>query len=233
MNQLAKVFDYKNKMVRTETKDNQIWFCAKDVCEILEIKNHKDSVSRLRDYMQGVVTTDTLGGKQEMIYITEPGLYKLIFSSRKKEAELFTDWLATEVIPQIRQTGSYLSNDDRKRIEMLEKHVATLINKPVYSKPELTTKKKNLTFYFDKETYSLYEYNHKLVIEFISNNPDKVKYLSDSRVAVLHTDLHQIIGSGFNHRFNAWLKINNKIPENFKHCIWRNGTTVKAKIFYV
>ena len=44
---------------------------------------------------------------QEKIFLTESGVYKLIFKSRKEEAERFQDWVTDEVLPSIRQTGIY------------------------------------------------------------------------------------------------------------------------------
>ena len=79
----------------------------KDVCDILEIKNISDCKSRLNQ--KGVVCTDTLtsGGMQKMNFINESNLYKTIFQSRKPEAERFTEWVTSEVLPTIRKTGAY------------------------------------------------------------------------------------------------------------------------------
>lgn len=101
------IFNYQEKQVRTILQDGEPWFVAKDVCDVLEITNHRDATDRLNNVMKGVATTDTPGGKQEMLIVSEAGVYKLVFTSRKPEAEKFTDWLAAEVIPQIRRTGSY------------------------------------------------------------------------------------------------------------------------------
>ncbi|HHQ8633568.1 TPA: BRO-N domain-containing protein [Clostridioides difficile] len=38
-------------------------------------------------------------------------MYKLIFKSRKEEAERFQDWISDEVLPSIRQTGAYITNN--------------------------------------------------------------------------------------------------------------------------
>lgn len=46
MNELQ-VFNFNNSKVRTFEKNSEVWFCLKDVCRILEIKNHKDVISRL------------------------------------------------------------------------------------------------------------------------------------------------------------------------------------------
>lgn len=60
--------------VRVVMKNGEPWFVAKDVCNVLEIKNSRDSLARLDEDEKGVVLTDTLGGKQEMSVVNEPGL---------------------------------------------------------------------------------------------------------------------------------------------------------------
>lgn len=108
MNELQ-LFQKDGFKVRVIERDGEPWFVAKDVCEILEIEKHRDAISRLSGSMRGSVVVDTLGGRQEMAAISEAGVYKLVFTSRKPEAEKFTDWLATEVIPAIRKHGGYLT----------------------------------------------------------------------------------------------------------------------------
>lgn len=110
MNNLQ-TFSFNNQPVRTVQLNNQPYFNLKDVCEVLDIKNHKDVVSRLNP--KGVDTTDTLtkGGMQKMTYINESNLYKTIFQSRKPEAEQFTEWVTSEVLPAIRKTGAYLTDE--------------------------------------------------------------------------------------------------------------------------
>lgn len=108
MNQLQRIFDYQGTQVRTVVIDGQIWFVAKDVCEILEISNHRDAMSRLGDSMKDEVgITDAIGRTQQTTVVSEAGVYKLTFTSRKPEAERFTDWLAEDVLPSIRHVGTY------------------------------------------------------------------------------------------------------------------------------
>lgn len=105
-------FNFKNNDVRTYTESNNIYFCLKDVCEILDIKNHKDCKSRLKK--DGVVTTDlidSLGRNQQATFINESNLYKVIFQSRKPEAETFTEWVTSEVLPSIRKNGMYAKDE--------------------------------------------------------------------------------------------------------------------------
>lgn len=102
-----KIFDFEDHAVRTVIRDVEPWFVAADVCRVLDIANPRDAVSRLDDDERGVVTADTLGGKQEMTIVSESGLYALIFTSRKEAAKRFRKWVTSEVLPAIRRTGSY------------------------------------------------------------------------------------------------------------------------------
>lgn len=118
MNQLQ-VFDFNNHEVRTMKNGEDAWFNLNDVCEVLDIKNPRDTKTRLKK--DGVVSTDVrdrLGRMQSTTFINEPNLYKVIFQSRKDEAEQFQDWVYEDVLPQIRQTGKY--EKPKSSMEMLE-----------------------------------------------------------------------------------------------------------------
>ncbi len=95
--------------VRAVTLDGEPWFVAADVCRALGLGNSRQTLSYLDDDEKGVITSDTLGGKQEMSTINEPGLYSLILRSRKPEAKAFKRWITHEVIPSIRKTGGYIA----------------------------------------------------------------------------------------------------------------------------
>lgn len=84
-------------------------FVAADVGAALGIANVRESLRRFPEDEKGVSSTDTLGGHQETLVLTEPGLYRLIFLSRKPAAEKFRRWVFHEVLPQIRQAGRYES----------------------------------------------------------------------------------------------------------------------------
>lgn len=111
MNEL-KVFEHKEfGQVRTVLHDGEPWFVAADVCKALVISNNRDAIGRLEDDEKGVVSTDTLGGKQNVTVINEPGLYSLVLGSRKPEAKAFKRWITHEVIPAIRRHGMYATDD--------------------------------------------------------------------------------------------------------------------------
>lgn len=105
-------FKYQEKEVRiVKDEQGEPWWVAKDVCDVLEISNSRDALQRLPEIMKGVANIDTLGGTQQVNTISEAGVYKLVFSSRKPEAEKFTDWIALEVLPSIRKHGMYATPD--------------------------------------------------------------------------------------------------------------------------
>ena len=97
--------------VRTAEVNQEIYFNLKDCCQVLEIKNHNDALKRLNK--DGVVTTDltdSLGRTQQANFINEANFYKLVFQSRKPEAEKFADWVTSEVLPSIRKHGLYATD---------------------------------------------------------------------------------------------------------------------------
>lgn len=96
--------------VRTVMKEGQPWFVAVDVCRALDVGNSRQAITRLDDDEKDVISTDTLGGRQEMSIINEPGLYSLVLGSRKPEAKAFKRWITHDVIPTIRKYGLYATD---------------------------------------------------------------------------------------------------------------------------
>lgn len=102
MNQLIKIFEGHD--LRIIERDNEPWFVAKDVCEILEIKNATQATAKLDEDERSMFN---IGRQGEVNIINEFGLYSLVLGSRKQEAKKFKRWITHEVIPSIRQTGMY------------------------------------------------------------------------------------------------------------------------------
>lgn len=110
-------FEYNSRQVRTIVKDGELWFVAKDVCDILEISNGRDAVSRLdEDEKDAVGIADAIGREQQTTIISESGVYALVFTSRKEEAENFKRWIRKEVIPSIRKHGAYMTPETIKKV---------------------------------------------------------------------------------------------------------------------
>lgn len=98
--------------VRTKVINNEPYFSLNDVCRILEINNPSQAKTRLNK--DGVISNeviDSMGRTQQANFINESNLYKLVFQSRKSEAEKFADWVTSEVLPSIRKHGAYMSSE--------------------------------------------------------------------------------------------------------------------------
>ena len=120
MNNLS-IFNYQNMgTVRVVIgEQGEPWFCLSDICDILEIINSRDVIKRLESggvdtiYTVTSVTSQygaTYDQTNPLTFVNEPGLYEVIFQSRKPEAKEFRKWVFEEVLPMIRQTGAYFSD---------------------------------------------------------------------------------------------------------------------------
>lgn len=130
MNDLT-IFNFNNKEVRTILINNEAWFIAKDVCDVLDLGNPSQALSRLDDDEKNTITLNEGIGNPEKSIVNEYGLYSLVLSSRKKEAKEFKRWVTHEVLPSIRKHGAYAT----------EQTVERMINDPDFAIKLLTTLK--------------------------------------------------------------------------------------------
>ena len=102
-------FEFRGNPVATVTTGNgTVLFCAKHVATALGYKRPADAV---KQHCKGSVIRrplETAGGIQQMVFITEGDVYRLIASSKLTSAVEFEHWLFDEVVPQIRRTGGYI-----------------------------------------------------------------------------------------------------------------------------
>lgn len=108
MNELIQTFNFGVNEVRTAIKDNgDVYFCLVDVLPVLGLENRAISKFNLDDKGVEKLATPSNGGVQQIAFVNEPNLYRVIFRSNKAEARQFQDWVFNEVLPTIRKTGSY------------------------------------------------------------------------------------------------------------------------------
>jgi prophage antirepressor-like protein len=129
-------FSFDNVDFHTMEINGELWAVGSDVCKALGLSNPRKAMSRLRDDEKNTVTiSDGIPGNPNKTIINEAGIYRLIFTSRAEAAEKFKHWLAHEVLPSIRKTGSYhpapkpssaASNDQQELIETLRDKIALL-----------------------------------------------------------------------------------------------------------
>ena len=107
MNEL-RLFNFENNQVRTLLINDEPWFVGKDVAEILEYTNTAKAIRDHVDEEDKLTERIVLSGQnREVIFINESGLYSLVLSSKLPSAKKFKRWVTSEVLPQIRKTGSY------------------------------------------------------------------------------------------------------------------------------
>ena len=104
-------YSFESSNVRIIVEDGEPLFCASDVCQALGYSNNRDAISK-HCVLEGVTKryTPTSGGLQNLAYIDERNLYRLVMRSKLPSAEKFQDWVCGEVLPSIRKTGKYATN---------------------------------------------------------------------------------------------------------------------------
>lgn len=101
--------------IRTVQINEDVWFVGKDIAQALGYENPQKAI---RDHVdeedkkmgERNVTpsiTDSMGREQYPMFINESGVYALVFGSKLESAKKFKHWITSEVLPQIRKTGSY------------------------------------------------------------------------------------------------------------------------------
>ena len=116
--------------IRTSVVNSEPMFCLSDICKSLGLSQPSKVKERLNEKGVRTIPTLTSGGEQNLLYINEPNLYKVIFQSRKESAERFTDWVTSEVLPSIRKNGGYISGQETlSDDELLSKALLVAHNK--------------------------------------------------------------------------------------------------------
>lgn len=118
---------FEGKQVEVFEFEGDVLFNPKDVAKCLDIKDVNSSIRNFSDKQVRKITNSDLhnmhirklnnAGEK---FLTEAGVYKLVFKSHKPEAEKFQDWVTDEVLPIIRQTGGFVS--EGREEEFVEKY---------------------------------------------------------------------------------------------------------------
>jgi prophage antirepressor-like protein len=103
------VFSFESLAVRTLVDaDGVVWFCAMDIAQCIQ---HSQGTAMLRMVTSDEVikdhVIDALGRQQQVSFVSESGLYRILFGSNLPKCKPFQDWIAKKVLPSIRKTGSY------------------------------------------------------------------------------------------------------------------------------
>ena len=103
------IFKFENTPVQTIVENNEIFFRAAQLAELLQYKNpHK----AIKDHVDPDDLTkreivNTINKRAQVIFVNESGMYSLVLSSKLEQAKKVKRWVTSEVLPAIRKTGKY------------------------------------------------------------------------------------------------------------------------------
>ena len=101
-------FNYNEQQLRVVEIDGEPWFVLADLCRALDVGNPSMTAQRITaESLSTTEVLDSRGVSHPTNIVDEPGMYEVVFLSRKPEAALFRRWITNEVLPSIRKTGSY------------------------------------------------------------------------------------------------------------------------------
>ena len=146
-------FNFEDLPVRTLTVDEEPYFVGKDVANILGYKNGSRDINAHVDAEDKLTyQISTSGQRRNQTIINESGLYSLIFSSKLESAKRFKRWVTSEVLPQLRRTGTYSINptiqelaNNPELIKMLVEQIARLNDSTTNQSEDLAYLKQAVT----------------------------------------------------------------------------------------
>jgi prophage antirepressor-like protein len=223
MSNNLQIFNFENQNIRMQIIQGKEYFCAKDICKSLLIKNGREATNKLeKDDVVLADAIDGLGRMQQMSFVNEAGLYALIFQARKSEAKKFKKWVFDEVLPQIRKTGKY---ENQITLPTTYKEALKSLLNEIEEKEkiqiELNESKNTLqNISQKKECYGLRETAKKLCIQekelkSYLKKKNWIMYLDDELHPTAHATKNQFatISHEFNHKqkqFYPQFKITSK-----------------------
>ena len=131
---MIELFKFKGKNVRFAMIDNDVWFVAMDVAYILDYADNDKMLNLVDEEDKQVKNPHKLETPRlaetfssntfRVSFINESGLYACIFGSTKPEAKAFKKWVTSELLPQIRKTGSYsIESKPKTAIELARENL--------------------------------------------------------------------------------------------------------------
>ena len=142
--------------IRTSGTAENPKFCLADICRVLGLQTTKVK-NRLKEKGVTSIPTLTNGGEQNLLFVSEQNLYRVIMRSDKPQAEPFQDWVCGEVLPSIRKTGGYIPSDGLTDDEIMAK--ALVVAQKTIERKQLENKE------LKKENVRLEAENVQLIAE--------------------------------------------------------------------
>ena len=122
MNLIHRFVDQQGVGIRVQGSYENPWFCLKDLCASLGITNYKHKTKLLQDHHKLGVTQVDSGQRRNMTFISEPGLYRVIFSCRESNIPgtapyCFTSWVTETVLPKLRRNGRFALEEEIRTLK--------------------------------------------------------------------------------------------------------------------
>lgn len=175
--------------IRTIEIDGKPYFVATDVATALGYVNPRKAIS---DHCKGVTKRDTptSSGVQQMSYINEGDLYRLIMKSKLPSAEKFESWVMDEVLPSIRKTGNYsMPKTTGGQIQLLAQGYTELEQTVNSIKEDMTELKDNIPLYGCEIDEVKQHVNRKGVI--VLGGKDSEAYKDGSIRSSVYSDIYK------------------------------------------
>lgn len=116
------IFNFENTPVQTIVENNEIFFRAAQLAELLEYKNPHDALRKHvdPDDLAKREIVNIANKRAQVLFVNESGMYSLILGSKLESAKRVKRWVTSEVLPQIRKTGSYALQNTQLNLPLAE-----------------------------------------------------------------------------------------------------------------
>lgn len=234
--QLQLVQNEQFKVRKTEYQGDT-WFVARDVADILGYKNANNAVTAHVEEDDMVTTkVDTNKGLRSTILINEIGVYSLVLASKLPSAKTFKRWICKDVIPSIRRTGAYMTEETLAQVQGNPEALAELATKLEAERARHTEALKTI-----KEKDELIQRKNAY---FERNKPriDFAKAVFDNKTAILVGEMAKLLAQNGiaigQNRFFEWLRENGYLQSKqgemwnvpYQKCIERGLFIIKENV---
>jgi prophage antirepressor-like protein len=152
VNQLQVFSNERLGKIRTMNIDGQPYFVGKDIAEALGYEKPRNAIAthvHEDDKTTALIQGTGSNYKSKAVLINESGMYALIFGSKLEQAKEFKHWVTSEVLPSIRKTGGYNSQQSdeykQKRLEVMMINAKARLMKEQNKRIELMIKNPEFT----------------------------------------------------------------------------------------
>ena len=232
------LFDFNGNNVEVFVVDGKEYFNMAHVGNVLGIQNIRDTTKDYNEFYKVKLTNEILENSGVDFtytrklnnfgesFLTESGLYRVIFRSNKPQALEFQQWVFTEVLPQIRRTGGYIPVSAEDTDEMIEQRAKEIASKTVAIKDEIIAEQQARIDYLENDVKDC-----ERLIDVLC---DDVKYLFNDTDFGVHSvsDAYTIMSHNVNgsRKFVKWFNEHNEKVEVIDVYVDDNGSRIKNAI---